>query len=93
MSCRVDGSIRRWELENKASFDTAGIGSSALLAALFRNLIADACSWLNIQIAAIFSSGGHQKAHNPYPNPLVVIAKFQIPKNNNGQRDYSACTF
>ncbi len=38
MALRADTAVRQWEIDNKQSYDTATIGSSALRAALARNL-------------------------------------------------------
>ena len=53
MILRSDEDIRQWELENSAPFDTAKIGSSALLAALKRNLRAELAYWLDEFSAAV----------------------------------------
>jgi hypothetical protein len=55
MLLRVDGEIREWELANKASYDSANVGSSALLAALVRNLRAEVAHWLGEFSLAVFN--------------------------------------
>ena len=55
MILRVDESVRKWEIENAQAYDTAQVGSSALLAALKRNLKAEVAKWLGQEFAAIFN--------------------------------------
>jgi len=55
MLMRADVDIREWELNNSAPFDTAKIGSSALLAALKRNLRAELACWLGEIALAVFN--------------------------------------
>jgi hypothetical protein len=43
--CRIDQTIKEWELNNKQDYDSAGKGSSALGSALFRNLYAEVSYW------------------------------------------------
>ena len=52
---RADQQVRQWELDNKQSYDTASVGSSALLAALSRNLAAEVAHWLGLEFASIFN--------------------------------------
>jgi hypothetical protein len=56
MILRADESVRTWELENAQSYDTAKVGSSALLAALKRNLKAEVAKWLGQEFASIFNA-------------------------------------
>jgi len=55
ITTRADKSVRQWEVENAKSFDSAGVGSSALLAALGRNLTAEVAHWLGLFSASIFN--------------------------------------
>ena len=55
MVMRADEEIRKWEIANKAPYDTAGIGSSALLAALKRNLKAEIAFWLDRVFLGVFN--------------------------------------
>ncbi len=43
---RANTSVRHWERTNKQTYDTATEGSSALNAALFRNISAELAHWL-----------------------------------------------
>ena len=52
---RADQQVRQWELDNEQPYDTASIGSSALLAALSRNLAAEVAHWLGLEFASIFN--------------------------------------
>ena len=45
---------RQWELENMTDYDTCKTGSSAKLAALNRNIIAECAVWLDMHVASIF---------------------------------------
>jgi hypothetical protein len=53
--CRADKDVRKWELDNARDFDTARVKSSALLAALKRNLHSEICFWLGMIVASIFN--------------------------------------
>ena len=55
MILRVDETVRKWEIENAQPYDTATVGSSALLAALRRNLKAEVAKWLGKEFASIFN--------------------------------------
>ena len=55
MVMRANDEIRQWELENKEPFDTATIGSSALIAALLRNLKAEIAANLGKFSIAVFN--------------------------------------
>ena len=52
---RVDEEIREWELANKAPYDSASVGSSALLSALVRNIRAEIAHWLGEFSLAVFN--------------------------------------
>ena len=51
----VDSVVRQLEIDNKQSYDIASIGSSALRAALARNIKAEMSYWLGEEFAAIFN--------------------------------------
>ena len=51
----ADEDIRKWEIFTHDNFDTASIGSSALLAALFRNLKAEIAFWLGKHVITVFN--------------------------------------
>ncbi len=55
MCLRHDTSARDREVKNKHEYDSACIGSSALLAALFRNLEMEIAWWLEELSAVIFN--------------------------------------
>ena len=55
MALRADDTVRMWELSNKQEYDTATVGSSALLAALERDLNMEVAMFLEILSAAIFN--------------------------------------
>ena len=55
MTLRANTSVREWEVENKQEYDTATIGSSALMAALKRNLRAELAFWLSEHFATILN--------------------------------------
>ncbi len=55
MPLRADNEVRNWELENKQDYDKASVGSSALLAALKRNLSAEIAHWLGKEFATILN--------------------------------------
>ena len=55
MMLRADSHVRQWEIDNAQSYDTAKVGSSALSAALKRNLKAEVSKWLGKEFAAIFN--------------------------------------
>ena len=50
---RADSSDRQWENDNLQEYDKASVGSSALLAALERNLAAEFAHWLGKSSAAV----------------------------------------
>jgi len=52
---RADKEVREWEASNAQAYDSAKAGSSALLAALARNLNAEIASWLGYHVASIFN--------------------------------------
>ena len=58
MILRMDGEIRQWELDNKSKFDAACIGSSALTAALKRNVWAEVVKFLDGCSACAFNDFG-----------------------------------
>jgi len=55
MTLRANTSVREWEVENKQEYDTATVGSSALMAALRRNLRAELAFWLSEHFATILN--------------------------------------
>ena len=55
MICRSDHSVAERELQARGPYDTAIKGSSALLAALLRNIIAEIAIALDLDAAAIFN--------------------------------------
>lgn len=55
MAMRADSSVRQWENDNLQEYDKASVGSSALLAALKRNLAAEIAHWLGKSFAAVFN--------------------------------------
>ena len=55
MALRADSTVRKWELDNMASFDSALPGASALSAALRRNLKAEVAYWLGALIATVLN--------------------------------------
>ena len=55
MALRDDDSVRAWEILNQQEYDKATIGSSALMAALKRNLAAELAHWLGNVFAAILN--------------------------------------
>jgi hypothetical protein len=55
MALRADDKVQCWEHDNKQGYDTAKAGSSALLAALARNLTAELAHWLGLQFASIYN--------------------------------------
>ena len=52
---RLDKEIRQWEMNTISGFDSAKVGSSALIAGLRRNLKAEIAYWLQLQSAAVFN--------------------------------------
>jgi len=46
MVCRSDDKVKKWEVQNTQTYDAATPGSSALTAALLRNLRAEVAGWL-----------------------------------------------
>ena len=55
MCLRADDEINEWEDNNKQKYDKATKKSSALLAALWRNLMAELAYWLGDQFAAVLN--------------------------------------
>ena len=55
MTLRADDSVREWELANRQAYDKATVGSSALLAALRRNLVAEVAVWLGRKHATVLN--------------------------------------
>ena len=55
MVMRAGEEIRDWEDATESKFDTAAKGSSALLAALKRNLVAELAFWLGDMSLAVFN--------------------------------------
>ena len=55
MTMRVDREIRGWKLDDLEDYDTARTGSSALHAALVRNLRAEVANWLGEHLAAVLT--------------------------------------
>jgi len=55
MALRADDSVKNWEVSNKQNYDKATTGSSALLAALGRNLKAEVAFWLGKQFAVVLN--------------------------------------
>jgi hypothetical protein len=55
MALRADKSVSNWEKQNNQKYDKAGVGSSALLAALARNVSAEVAYWLNEDSASVFN--------------------------------------
>jgi len=55
MAMRANTTVREWEIANKQSYDTATIGSSALMAALRRNVRAELAFWLKQSFATILN--------------------------------------
>ena len=52
---RANFSVRHWENDNLQEYDKASVGSSALLAALKRNVIAEIAYWLGYRFATILN--------------------------------------
>ena len=52
---RDNVSVREWEISHKKPYDTASIGSSALIAALLRNLQMEVATLLNMCCATILN--------------------------------------
>ena len=55
MLMRANTQTRQWEKDNAASFDSCRSGSSALQAALVRNLRAELGFWLGEHVASVFN--------------------------------------
>ena len=55
MAMRADEEIKEWESQTESKFDTATKGSSALIAALKRNLAAEIAMWLGDLSLAVFN--------------------------------------
>jgi hypothetical protein len=55
MILRIDETVRKCKIENAQAYDTAKVGSSALLAALKRNLKAEVAKWLGQEFASMFN--------------------------------------
>jgi len=55
MPLRADEQVRKWELDNHTDYDKASPGSSALMAALKRNLSAEISHWLGKKFATILN--------------------------------------
>ena len=55
MALRADNEVREWECNNLEPFDSAAIGSSALLSALWRNLQSEIAAWLGIHSGSIYN--------------------------------------
>ena len=79
MLMRADSDIRDWELKNSSPFDTARIGSSALLAALKRNLRAEIAFWLGDYSAAVFHDLEKFFDSLDIPTLLVEAVKTSFP--------------
>lgn len=55
MLLRNDQLVRQWEMSNRAPFDSATTGASALLAALKRNLLSEIAHWSGMRSGAMFN--------------------------------------
>ena len=55
MTLRADNSVKEWEIANRQTYDKATVGSSALLAALKRNLVAEIAVWLGRRHATVLN--------------------------------------
>ena len=48
LSNKIRGFVKKWENQNAQSYDSAQKGSSALTAALHRNILIELAFWLNM---------------------------------------------
>ncbi len=55
MALRADSTVRQWEVHTKQEYDTATIGSSALSAALYRNLEMELAKWLGQHALEVYN--------------------------------------
>ncbi len=55
MAMRVDEEVPLWEKNNAQAYDKARAGSSALHAALWRNLLAEVANWLGEKFANVLN--------------------------------------
>jgi hypothetical protein len=55
MVMRADNTVRQWELDNAQTYGKAQKGSSAVLAALKRNLSAELAHWLGKEFAEVYN--------------------------------------
>jgi hypothetical protein len=55
MTLRADEEVTNWEKENKQDYDKATTGSSALHAALWRNLMAEVAHWRGEKFANVLN--------------------------------------
>jgi len=89
MALRADTQVRNWEVEHKQPYDTAAIGSSALLVALKMNLCAELASWLASYFASIYNDWEKyfdtldletvmtEAVYNDFPLPQLAFALMQ----------------
>ncbi len=70
MWCRANKSVKEWEQNNTQPYDTATIGSSALTAALCRNLQMEVASLLGFHSAAIFDD--YEKFFDTMDVPILI---------------------
>ena len=89
MALRADTRVRNWEVEHKQPYDTATIGSSALLVALKRSSCAELASWLGSYFASIYNDWEKyfdtldletvmtEAVYNDFPLPQLAFALMQ----------------
>ena len=75
----ADEDIRQWELSQNDKFDTARVGSSALLAALKRNLKAELAFWLGQHSVTAFNDFDKFFDTIDIPTLLVEAVKNDFP--------------
>ncbi len=73
---RMDDEIRQWEISNKSSFDAATIGSSALTAALKRNVWAEVAHLLGEFSASVFND--FEKFFDTLDIPILLAEAIAV---------------
>ena len=89
MALRAETQVGKWEIDKKQPYDTATIGSSALLVALKRNLCAELAGWLGFYFASIYNDWEKnfdtldletvmtKVVYNDFPLPQLSFALMQ----------------
>ncbi len=77
MALRTNTAVPNGEIQNKQPYDSATRGSSALTAALVRNVRAEIASWLKMESAAIFND------YHKFFDTLDIEVLVQEAFNNN----------